>query len=93
MTLTTIPDSNTLKIVADESAGLYCPNDVYVYGTCRFLVVTPKVVEVGRWYFGCDSLEGVELENQPTTTCGLIGSHWESRMWRTEVRDDILSLL
>ena len=30
-------------------------------------MVTPRVTAVGRDLFGCDTLEGVELENQPTS--------------------------
>jgi hypothetical protein len=41
-------------------------------------MITPKVVEHAKKYFNCDSIEGVELEDQGGT--GSSGSHWEQRI-------------
>ena len=38
----------------------------------------PKLMQVAKKYFNCDSLKGVELENQGGS--GTAGSHWESRI-------------
>lgn len=51
---------------------------ILVNGLLRTVICTPKVVKVAREYYGCDSLEGVELENQGTKSS--LGSHWESRI-------------
>ena len=39
-------------------------------------IITPKVVEFAKKYFGCNEIEGVELENQHD----LPWSHWEARI-------------
>ncbi|ELU01743.1 hypothetical protein CAPTEDRAFT_106683, partial [Capitella teleta] len=47
------------------------------------MVVTPRVKEEVRLHFGCDDLEGAELEDQ-----GIIGTaltHWEKRVFENEV--------
>jgi leishmanolysin-like peptidase len=41
------------------------------------LVVTERVKEVARVYYGCNSIAGAELEDQIGAGC--IGSHWEER--------------
>jgi hypothetical protein len=49
-----------------------------INGESRSLIITPKVVQAARKYFGCDTMMGVELENQGGS--GTKGSHWESRV-------------
>ena len=36
-----------------------------------------KVLEKAKLHFGCDNIEGIQLENQGAS--GTIGSHWETR--------------
>ena len=52
---------------------------------CVARIVTPRVAEAAQAFFGCPSLAGAELENQDTTSCFIQGSHWESRMFATEL--------
>jgi len=52
---------------------------------CVFKLVTPKVKEKAREYFGCDWLPGAEIENQPTSSCVIVGSHWEERIFMGEL--------
>jgi leishmanolysin-like peptidase len=47
------------------------------------LVVTPRVREEARRHFGCDTLEGAELEDQGEE--GTAMTHWEKRLF--EVSD------
>ena len=47
------------------------------------LLVTPRVVEEARDHFGCDTLEGAELESQGGE--GSAGSHWDLRVFGNEV--------
>ena len=47
-------------------------------------LVTPRVASVARDVFGCATLTGAELENQPTGS-GCYGSHWEQRNWLNEL--------
>ena len=64
------------------------PNTVAL-GTERGLtvarMVTPRVASVVRDIFGCSSLVGAELENQPTSTGSCFGSHWEQRLFMNEL--------
>ena len=43
------------------------------------MVVTPRVVEEVRKHFGCDDLEGAELEDQGEEGTSL--THWEKRVF------------
>ena len=46
-------------------------NQIFTY------INSPKVIEKAKLHFGCDYIEGIQLENQGGT--GSVGSHWESR--------------
>eukprot|EP00331_Platyophrya_macrostoma_P032440 CAMPEP_0176459264 /NCGR_PEP_ID=MMETSP0127-20121128/33149_1 /TAXON_ID=938130 /ORGANISM="Platyophrya macrostoma, Strain WH" /LENGTH=80 /DNA_ID=CAMNT_0017850119 /DNA_START=56 /DNA_END=295 /DNA_ORIENTATION=+ len=52
--------------------------NVKMRGVETQIIVLPKLVEYAREYFACDSLMGIELENQGGE--GTIGSHWERRI-------------
>ena len=55
---------------------------------CAFEVVTPKVKEMVREHFDCNSLTGAELEwnsGRESSTCTLLGSHWEDSIFATDV--------
>ena len=43
----------------------------------KSFVVSSKALEKARFHFGCDSLEGIPLEDQGGD--GSVGSHWEGR--------------
>jgi hypothetical protein len=49
-----------------------------IRGANRALIKTPKVVERAKKYFNCESLEGLELEDQGGGGSAL--SHWEQRI-------------
>ena len=59
------------------------------------LINSPKVLAKAREHFGCNSLEGVPLENQGSA--GSSGSHWEARymlgdyMISTDYLDNVIS--
>lgn len=46
------------------------------------MMVTPRVRQEARDHFGCDSLEGAELENQGGD--GTVLTHWEKRVFENE---------
>ncbi|XP_055338736.1 leishmanolysin-like peptidase [Paramacrobiotus metropolitanus] len=46
------------------------------------LLVTPRVTEEARRHFGCNDLEGAELENQGGE--GTLLTHWEKRVFENE---------
>ena len=49
-----------------------------IRGKTRTLIITPKVVERARKYFNCNSIDGLELEDQGGTGSSM--SHWEQRI-------------
>ena len=49
----------------------------------RYKMVTPKVVELARKHFNCDSIDGVYLENQGGESSA--GSHFETIHFGQEV--------
>merc|ERR1712110_72831 len=46
-------------------------------------VTHPKVIDFAKKYFGCDSVEGVPLENGGGQ--GSAGSHWEKTIFPQEI--------
>lgn len=58
---------------------------------CAHFLSTPKVLQVGRDYFDCPTLQGVEFENQDTT-CNILGSHWEQRVLQNEIMAPVLTV-
>jgi hypothetical protein len=56
---------------------------VQVGGRDRNAIVSPKVVEHARKYFGCDQIQGVPIEDGGSR--GSAGSHWEKTMFPSEV--------
>lgn len=48
-----------------------------INGVVRTLISTPKILEIAKRHFGCNSIEGIEIENQGGE--GSAGSHWEAR--------------
>ena len=68
---------------------------VYINDTLHSMIVTPKVVMTARKHFNCDSLIGVDLENNGGFGSAL--SHWESRvmlgdyMLSTNYDDNVIS--
>jgi hypothetical protein len=49
-----------------------------VNGVSRNMIATPKVLATAQKHFNCNTLEGLELENQGGD--GTAGSHWEERI-------------
>ena len=48
------------------------------------LIITPRVVREVRDHFGCEELQGAELEGEGSVTA--IGNHWDLRVFGNEVR-------
>ena len=72
--------TDTLEVVAER-------------GTTVTRIVTPRVRSIVRDIFGCNSLRGAEIENQPTSvtadTCH--GSHWDQRLFMNEFMAPVAS--
>ena len=49
-------------------------------GRKKYYIITPTVVKLAKEYFGCDTLIGLELENQDNINNNIPSSHWESRI-------------
>jgi hypothetical protein len=67
-----LPDSQVFKVVARPADAGPAP---------ATLIVTPRVQQLAREHFGCASLEGLPLEDQPLGR----GSHWEARTVGPEI--------
>ena len=50
----------------------------YIRGAYRYIIKTPKVLEMAKKYFNCSNIKGVELEDQGGQGTAL--SHWEQRI-------------
>ena len=71
---------NTVASFPERGAATCGVDPIWVEsGTkCVFKMVTPAVLRRSRDFFDCETLNGLELENQPTSgACTMIGSHWE----------------
>ncbi|XP_019850942.1 PREDICTED: leishmanolysin-like peptidase [Amphimedon queenslandica] len=80
-----VADENTVKMVnlTDWQTRFGPINKIVIQ------LVTPKVVEVGRRHFNCDTLEGVQLEDQGGN--GTTGAHWEKRLLNNEAMTGVVS--
>ncbi len=67
------PSSNTLKAGFTKRGKLF------------YEVVTPTVRQVARNHFNCQQMGGARLENQPTNDGNCFGSHWEARLFASDV--------
>lgn len=76
-----LPSTNTLK----QSFTTYDGHE-----RLHYEVVTPKVKLAVQNQFGCDSVEGAILENQPTKN-SCIGAHFDERLFFTETMSPIYS--
>lgn len=52
-------------------------------------IITPKVVEVAREHFGCDTITGVPMENNGGS--GSVGAHWEKNFLMNDFMVAILT--
>ena len=80
-------DLNEKSEKEDVEKCLRASTDKKVDGTplCVFSVATPMVTEKAREHFGCDELQGMPLDNTPSSECQFYGSHWERLLIRGEV--------
>jgi leishmanolysin-like peptidase len=54
-------------------------------------IVTPKVQAVARNQFDCQTLEGAQLENQPTRSDSCTGDHWDESVYYPESMSGVIS--
>ena len=55
---------------------------VMLRGASRQVIKSPKVLETARKYFGCTTINGVEIENEGGS--GSAGAHWERAILHNE---------
>ena len=70
------PSDKVLKIGLKENGETY------------FDIVTPRVAQVARNHFDCQSLAGARLENFESTC---VGSHWDERLFLTDILSPALA--
>mmetsp|Transcript_27422 Transcript_27422/g.38563 ORF Transcript_27422/g.38563 Transcript_27422/m.38563 type:complete len:834 (+) Transcript_27422:315-2816(+) len=76
----TLPDDSTMKFFSATNGQRYAS------------IVTPKVQQVVRNQFDCQTLAGAQLENQPTGTDSCTGDHWDERQFYSEAMSGIISV-
>ena len=59
---------------------------------CAFAVTTPRVKAAVQEFFGCDDLEGMELENHHGGFPYILNPHWKPRLVNGEIMNPTLSL-
>lgn len=69
------PASNTVQLGVTDKGIIY------------YEVVTPRVRQVTRNHFNCQSLTGARLEDQDTNPTDCTGSHWSSRLFFGELME------
>ena len=57
----------------------------------KMLIVTPRVRREARSHFGCPTLDGAEIESQPTAPGACWGSHWEERLYMSDALSAVAS--
>ena len=72
-------DPNRVYTNADIEYCMRHPNH------CAIAVTSPKVVEKAREYYGCDDIEGLELENSLPKCSELLQPHWKMRTLKAEL--------
>ena len=74
------PATNTIATRQDSDGRIYHE------------IVTPRVTQVARNQFNCQTMTGARLENQPTgggDSC--TGSHWDERLYLSELMGPVFS--
>lgn len=74
-----LPAENTMQFVSLSNGRRYAS------------IVTPKVRAVARNQFDCQTIEGAQLENQPTRTESCTGDHWDERLYYPEALSGVIS--
>lgn len=82
---TPVASESTVAYFSERGMSCSYPNGIATPSNCVHKFVTPNALAAARAYFACDSLNGLELENQLTTPCDLQGSHFEQRILSTTV--------
>lgn len=80
-----IPAATTVNYFQERGATCVYNATMVPTTNCVHKMVTPAALAAARFYFNCSTLNGAELENQMTTACDLQGSHWEQRIFSTEL--------
>lgn len=71
-----VPSTQTVKLVSHR-------------GKDAHMMVTPRVMEISKQYYGCSTVEGAELEDEvPTSQC--LGSHWDERTMYDELMSPVV---
>jgi len=84
----TCVDGNTRSLILpSEDTMQFYDRDGRRYAS----IVTPKVRAIARNQFDCQSLEGAQLENQPTRPESCAGDHWDERLFYPEALSGVIA--
>jgi hypothetical protein len=76
------PDASTLSYSQERGSSTCAALTLSDPSMCVARIVTPMAQQASRTAFACSDLAGVEIENQPTSECGIMGSHVEQRVFQ-----------
>lgn len=82
--------SSLYKFYVDESGSQLGITNVYRLKpgtTDTYQFILPKIVSYAKSFYGCDSIEAVDLENDDEGNT--LGSHWEDSLFRDETMSPI----
>ena len=77
--------NNTIQFFNERGATCKHSTAMTDYTNCVSKFVTPKAAQVAQWYYDCESVQGIELENTDTSSCYVHASHLEVRIMPDEV--------
>lgn len=80
----------------EQREGFFPAENTMVFGQRadgrRFAsIVTEKVAQIAKNQFNCQTLEGAQLENQPTRPDSCNGDHWDERLFYPEALSGVIS--
>lgn len=86
-----VASTNTISLHSERGMDCTQFSQVITEGmfNCVQRVVVEPAQESAKSFFGCESIPGIELENQDTTPCVIHPSHTESRVARTDLMNAV----
>jgi hypothetical protein len=74
--------TNTIAFVSERGMSCTASGTLTPMSNCVHKIASPRSVEVSKWFFGCDTMNGIELDNHDTGGgCEVMSSHLETRVF------------
>jgi hypothetical protein len=80
--------TNTVQYVSERGMSCDVSGALTPMYNCVHKIVSNRSLEISKWFFGCDTMNGIELDNHDTgSACAVMSSHLETRVFPTTVRN------